>query len=295
MIPTNLQTWTKEAVLTLLTAGIFEAEEFDFKLQLPKSKDLPGKERLKDGCCAFANSDGGFLVFGVADDRTLTPDKRLIGLPPDFDFPANFGNFPRQCHPSVSWDFKNPAISLDNGHLLHVVHIPKSWKAPHFRGSSQDGWKVQKRTNKGTEGMTYEEIRGAFLGFYEKRIRLQLLSSELKMLMTSANKAYVADPSQIDAHYGVITLSSQVIESVLADSYPILVESPKLVAVLGQLRQSINVVNNMANIFFVTASLPLTNNADHIRHHNEKMAKACQHVAQLASSADALLTPMIER
>lgn len=76
---------------------MFESESLDYKEALPHPNDATGKDRLRHACCAFANSDGGFLVFGIANDKTKSPEDRLIGLDKNFDFPEQFGNYPRSC------------------------------------------------------------------------------------------------------------------------------------------------------------------------------------------------------
>jgi predicted HTH transcriptional regulator len=175
MIPQQLSDWSIESISEILITGRFETETFDFKEKLPDSKDEKAKERLRKTCCAFANSDGAFIVFGILDDKSKPPEKRLVGLSPNNDFPEHFGNYPRSCAPSIYWTFLNPPLPLPDGNILHIVHIPKSWKAPHATGDSDNGWNFTKRTNKGNEGMGIEEIRSGFLGYYEKRLKLQLL------------------------------------------------------------------------------------------------------------------------
>jgi predicted HTH transcriptional regulator len=69
MVPKTLSEWSVDSI-ALLTAGIHESEEFDFKRMLPHPKDENAKARLRAACCAFANGSGGFLVFGVDDDKT---------------------------------------------------------------------------------------------------------------------------------------------------------------------------------------------------------------------------------
>lgn len=60
-----------------------------------------------------------------------------------------------------SVEFKNPPIVLTTGRLVHVVYIPPSFLAPHAV-ETDGGFVFPKRTNKGTELMSIEEIRGAF-------------------------------------------------------------------------------------------------------------------------------------
>src|SRR5712691_4193636 len=126
MVPTKLDEWTLDPVRKLLSMGAFEKDSFDFKEQLP-ARNAEDKLGLAIDCAAFANASGGFLIFGVKDDRQLSPEDRLIGVAVK-DFPAQFGDYPAKCFPSVEWDFKQGGLVLPSGNLLHIVHIPKSWR-----------------------------------------------------------------------------------------------------------------------------------------------------------------------
>jgi hypothetical protein len=102
----------------------------------------------------------------VNDDKSLAPTDRLTGLAPDLDFPQHFGTYAVECRPSVAWDYKKPPIHLDDGKLIHVVEIPRSWRAPHGVDTPADGGLVfTKRTNAGDDPMSYEEVRMSFLGY----------------------------------------------------------------------------------------------------------------------------------
>lgn len=92
---------------------------------------MQGKQRLRKSVAAFANSDGGFLIYEVDDNRELPVGDRLVGIESTDDFPIKFGPYASGCEPTVYWAFKNPAIELSAGRVLHVIHIPQSWKAPH--------------------------------------------------------------------------------------------------------------------------------------------------------------------
>ncbi len=149
MTPRTLSEWTIELAIEILAKGLFETEDFDLKEMLPDSRDDKAKARLRGACCAFANSNGGFLVFGVTNDRNLPAASRLKGVPSALDFPEHFGSYPQSCVPAIDWSFLNPPSVLPTGQVVHVVHIPKSWKAPHAVGGQHEGWKFLKRTNKG--------------------------------------------------------------------------------------------------------------------------------------------------
>src|SRR5260221_3213448 len=172
MMPQRLQDWNLQTLRDIVAQGVFEHDEFDFKEALPPKKDSEAKKKLKSTCAAFANSSGGFLIYGVKNDKLLKIDERICGTDAKLDFPEHFGNFPAGCVPSIHWTFKNPPITLDSGKNIHVVYIPRSWKAPHAVESDSGSLLFPKRTNKGTEFMAIEEVRNIFLSFYEKRIRL---------------------------------------------------------------------------------------------------------------------------
>lgn len=276
MVPTILSDWTVPVIIELLTKEMFETDRFDYKQTLPHPSDNSGKERLRHTCCAFANSDGGFLVFGISDDRSKTPEQRIVGMESTVDFPQHFGNFPKNCFPPVDWDFLNPALVLDSGKVIHVVEIPKSWRAPHATGEHDKGWRFAKRTNQGSEGMSIDEIRGAFLGFYEKRLKLQLLRSELLNLKEAAAVAYIADETKIEERYSLVTFDLQIIESVIADTYSITAHDADLLNNLTEIRHTARIANNAIQLFFSVANTALTNKGKLIRAHNEHMLPNCE-------------------
>lgn len=181
MIPETLADWTLEMIEALLHQGIFESDRFDFKEKLPHKSDEKDKQRLVKACASFANSGGGFLIFGVKDNKGLTPSQRLIGLDPGEDFPERFGNFPSSADPSVEWTFRNPALRLQDGRLVHVAHIAPSPRRPHAV-LDQDRWWFCKRTSKGTEAMSYHEVRDAFTDAARRRGELAWLAAEVERI-----------------------------------------------------------------------------------------------------------------
>lgn len=285
MIPRTLKDWSTSNVIELLRRGMFENEAFDYKQSLPHPKDENGKRRLRRVCCAFANTQGGFIVFGISDDRSKSPEERLLGIEPNLDFPQQFGNYPKICHPSIEWNFLNPALVLPSGNVLHIIEIPKSWKAPHATGDRDTGWCFIKRTNQGDEGMTIEEVRQIFLGYYEKRLKLQLLRAELETLKLQAQQAFIAYKDEKPGYVSLITFDLQVIESVLTDTYSITASSIELHKSLSSIRQAAGIGNNKIRMFFGAFHLPLTNKEDVTKQHKEFMQPICNGLVQLCNEA----------
>lgn len=293
MVPKVLNEWTLESLKHLLDKRYLEPESFDYKSMIPHANDNEGKRRLRHSCAAFANSSGGFLVFGVADGALLPTDQRLVGIASNIDLPVQFGSFPAQCNPTVRWEFLNPPLHLASGNLVHVVWFPKSWNVPHSVGRSEKGLLFPKRTNKGTEYMSYEEVRMNFLGYYEKRLRLQHLDAELLALQDSAQDACIVESDQIESKYSLITFDMQTIEAVVADTYALTAGHLELLSTLRQLRQKVIVANNKAHIFYSTANFGFENKGKMIRDHNVFMASVCGQVGALAARARTLLQPLL--
>jgi len=284
MIPKSLTEWSIPIITDLLIQGYYETEFFDFKEMLPHSKNnQPEKTRLYKNCCAFANSAGGFLVFGIKDNKTLPAQDRLVGFDPAYDFPEHFGSYPRICNPSIPWNFQNPPLQLNNGRVIHVVEIPRSWNAPHcFEIPGKGSAKLRcftKRTNKGNEDMSYEEIRMAFLQYYEKRLKLQLLQAELQNTRKHAEELIISPPlNQATFFLGEFSLT--VIEMVLADTYTILAGQQELLVLLGEIRNRCRVVNDMLRIFYRVATVnQVKNNVEPyqaIETHNKNVEGECR-------------------
>ncbi len=285
MIPRVLSDWTLEVVSELLSKGYYESEEFDFKKQLPHSQDNDGKGRLRRTCCAFANSGGGFLAYGVSDDASKSPEARLVGVDKALDFPVQFGEFPADCQPSIDWTFQNPPLELEGDRVLHIVQIPRSWKAPHATGEAGSGWRFTKRTNRGNQGMDIDEIRSAFLGFYEKRLKLQLLRSELEAMKEQARSTFIEDDKELETSYSLVTFSMTVLETVLSDTYTILAENPTILSTLSSLRKELNLANNKIQLLFGIVGMPMSNKAQTVRQHNEFMRGKSRRIVDLCEAA----------
>lgn len=248
MIPETLDGWTLDGVRSLVEQGVFETNRFDFKEMLPHAGEEGGKRRLRRDLAAFANSGGGFLVFGVKDDKGLPAADRIVGLLITHDFPEQFGNYPSACEPSVEWTFKNnPPIAFGSDRVIHVVHIAASPRRPH--AVFQDGrWWFCKRTNKGTEPMTYEEVRGAFLDAGRRETDLAWLRSEVSRVRDLAERLNIAvhrgplDVDQLVARFDVSQLKALVLpvfgtigssQSLVESLHDLVSRCEKLDAVLG--------------------------------------------------------------
>jgi hypothetical protein len=185
MVPETLDGWTLSIVHRLAGPGVFEDDRFDFKQQMPR--DDKGRLRLRKDATSFANSEGGFLVFGVHDDRSLSADLRLVGIPKLDDFLLLFGNAIHGCEPSFTCEIKAPAIELNSTHFIHVVYIPKSPRRPHGI-LADERWAFCKRGPGKTEPMTYVELQAAFTDRRSKLAKLRFFRAEIERIQREAQQ-----------------------------------------------------------------------------------------------------------
>lgn len=171
------------------------------------------------------------------------------------------------------------------------MQIPKSAEAPHAVGDTESGWHFTKRTNKGNEGMPIEEIRLNFLSFYEKRVKLQLLKTELESLRDNAQNGYIEEGS--GNSISLVTLDTQVIESVLADTYLLTANSPKLIRTLSEIRSLVRIANNKFNVITSIVHIGMTGKdkimADHNTFIRNKYVKIKNLCVEALKELDALL------
>lgn len=181
-IPLTIEEWTLDSIRELITAGAFEGKTFDFKELLPHGKDNEGRERLVTSCAAFANTGGGFLIFGVSNDRTMAGDSRIVGLDIGIDFAANFAAYPSKCTPPVNYAIKS--VPTGPSRSIQVVAIHKGAKCLTAIGDSKNGWRFPYRTSGGTNAyMGYEEIKNRFLEVHAYLAQISELASELDALV----------------------------------------------------------------------------------------------------------------
>lgn len=280
MIPHELKEWDYALIKELVNRGFFETDKFDFK------KDLP--ENLEKSVCAFANTEGGFLIFGIKDDRSISDEERIIGIGPTRDFPREFGDKIINTEPHIYYSFKNPPINIPNSkNVIHVVKISQSPERPHMT-SKQDFYY---RTNRGNVPMSYQQIKESFLNEEQRRQKLRLLFIELLSNKEQAT-SMVISKERIKDSYSLVTLDSSVLQTLLIDTYPIIIGEEELIRLLVTMRERIKVINNKIRIFYSQVSLPLSGKEEIVKSHNEYIN---QRVQQLIPLLDRSLKILEER
>lgn len=234
-IPIAADNWTLEIVEKLVAQGYLETDSYDFKAEL-RSKDQGHNRRLTATACAFANTKGGFIVFGVKDLGDGRKTGRIEGIEADSDLAKEFGERIRGASPNILFEFGNPPIRVRNSNkVLFVVQIPISPNRPH---STSDGV-FYYRTNEGNRIMSYEQVRDGFLRYEERRTKVKLLLVELATLDGDA-KATMATPPK----YSLTTLDTSVMNSILPDVYSMIQDDNETVKDLVQIKRIVSRMNS---------------------------------------------------
>jgi predicted HTH transcriptional regulator len=158
LIPERIQDWTLDKIQDLIDKNMTESERHDFKSNIPDSVTL---SRI---CCAFANSRGGFILFGVAEKN----GKFVIeGFSPDIEISKKFGD-KLKASPRIYFNTPINVPTSDSATVITIFEIPISPERPHSTMTNNIPT-FYKRTNRENEIMSYEEIRNEFSG-YERQI-----------------------------------------------------------------------------------------------------------------------------
>lgn len=177
-IPPNVNEWRRGLLIDLLEEGYDENNFLEFK-----SKINTETKKIPITACAFANTTGGFLVFGIDNDKSkkMTIDERLVGLEDSDQLKSQINNQLQNIRPNISIEdviFRDANIRLPNGNVIVILKVEKSRVGPH-----QYEHIFYKRGPNGNVQMEIDEIKEAILHSQKSENMLIMLSSEGATLM----------------------------------------------------------------------------------------------------------------
>jgi predicted HTH transcriptional regulator len=158
---------TKENIEALVRDEVPEDRSLDYKAELPDAKDASKKEFAAD-VAAFANAGGGYLIFGIPEQKDA--DGKNTGKPAAADGLAgvNADDAIRRLD-AVLQSTIDPRLphhqwktieGFPKGPII-VLHVARSWAAPHMVKTGDS--RFYTRNSVGKQPMDVREIRSAFL------------------------------------------------------------------------------------------------------------------------------------
>lgn len=190
---------TKEELQFLIDNPVIENRSLEYKKDLKIIRDAEKREFLAD-ISSFANSIGGKIYFGIAEDRSTGKPKELTGI--DID---NVDQFIQKLENMISTGIEPRIVGIEidyceitQGKYILLANIPKSWLSPHRVTFINDGH-FYLRTTSGKHKLDVSELRVAFniadattkkiKTFREERIG-NIIAGEAPLELTD-NKSYV--------------------------------------------------------------------------------------------------------
>ena len=162
---------TEADLLALIHDEESESKTIDYKRKIIDKSDLERKEFLYD-VSSFANTQGGFLVFGMEEEGGLPTNLvGLAGINPDRERLRLEEMLRDGIRPPISGVEIVP-VPLSCGNVAIVMRIPRSWNPPH-QVIYQKAFRFYARHSNGKYLLDVDELRSIFAvsGTLAERIR----------------------------------------------------------------------------------------------------------------------------
>jgi len=156
--------WTKDKIENYISSKIEENKHLEYKSSGALSKSEEKRKEISKDVSAFANSDGGTIIYGIKEfdesDKRHLPEKIDAILSNEFSKEWLENVIMGNISPKIN-DLKISSISIDDEseRVVFVVEIPKSqtahqasdnryYKRYNFKSSPMDDWEVKDVINR---------------------------------------------------------------------------------------------------------------------------------------------------
>jgi hypothetical protein len=168
----RLEDITEDDLQYLEDNQIIEKRQLEYKKELTIKSGDEKREFLAD-VSAFANSAGGYLIYGIEEDEGVPIDLFGIEIASSLDAKvSDIENLMRDgIEPTISGIQVHP-ITLRNANIAIIIKIPQSWSLPHWVSLRGDR-KFYTRHLNGKHVVDIEELRQLFTlrNITQERIR----------------------------------------------------------------------------------------------------------------------------
>lgn len=163
---------TETDLRTLIDNADFRENDYiDYKqnfafLEIPKDKKSQIAEKIaefRSDVCAFANAEGGFLVFGVSDENGCVSDIPGICIPNDdtdrFELDRRNNLIP--ISPKTPY-LKFHFIKLENQKYVIIIWVKHDNFAPYTHVVDEKNYNIYKRCGNRKQIISYSELKNMF-------------------------------------------------------------------------------------------------------------------------------------
>lgn len=240
-IPASVESWTFQAVRTLVLDHAFETSLFDFK-EVLTPQDIKARESLRATACAMANSEGGYIIFGVLDQARAEGLARIVGLRNEGkDMRKEVSDQFQHIYPYLAFDATPRLIPVEHDPKkgVYVVQIPKSLRRPHM--VERTGVFFRRGEGSNTP-MGWSEVREQMISTEERMRRVRLFRLHLatfRQIGRSLNR----DHTKMGVFDSSDRFDTAAFSTLLADVCPMLPEDGSLLQRLLDISIEANRIN----------------------------------------------------
>lgn len=157
-----------ELIERAVEEGVQETASLDWKRKFYDSRRPGWDDEAAKDIAAMANSGGGWIVFGVAEDKETSAASELEPIPWNSD---EHQRILRTAYAHIG----PPVLGLeffsflkDDGHVV-MMRVPDSREAPHFARKGNDAFVAPRRNGPHTAFMSDREIERGFRERFQHR------------------------------------------------------------------------------------------------------------------------------
>lgn len=280
---TSLEDWNAEAILTLLDRDEGEGYFHDFKTAL-NAPDPSHNRNIRKAAASFANTSGGFLVFGVKDKAQAAGRERFIGI-------SDVSEFAKQLTNKLSGNEVVPPVAFEGPRVIPIEHsgsprnvvvvrVPESQLKPH--GISESGGPLEfwMRGNSTAVVAPYASIMKMVQESSDTRNWLAALYLDADYIDTFADQMVIAEAER-EVSIPVVRItalinsdqSSQVIARIPTDV--------ELIRLIWAVRGQIDMVNSFRDMMIALQATALSNAGSSCKDYNTRVAERVIRIKQL--------------
>ncbi len=183
-IPSDVDKWSLGTITDLLNEGYDESLTLEYKSEFNDKT-----EKIPKTACAFANTEGGFLIFVVDNnsEKNSLIVERIVGIEDADDIHKKIVDRIKQIESQIPMGniiFRKSNIKLDNKKVIVVLKIEKSKLSPH-----QYDYVFYKRLPGNNERMNAEEVKAQILYSQKRLHHVVLLLMELGLIKSTILEA----------------------------------------------------------------------------------------------------------
>jgi len=283
---TNLSEWSEEWFKEILDNDQGEELFFDFKEGI-NSQDPKHNHNIRKAVTSFANTLGGFIIFGIKDKASVSGWARLSGI-------ADTTNFSKELTNKISGGKVVPHVFFDGPRIISVqyngsaynvlvIKIASSELKPHAIISDSDGLlEFWMRGSATAMAATYPYLTKMIEESSDLRNLLAALYLDSEYIDSFSKKMIIPEKDRETA-IPVVRInalvnseqSSQIITKIPTDI--------PLINLIWQLREQIEVVNSFRDMMIARRPLPLSNGKQENKNDNDQVAALVPKVKEITT------------